>query len=99
MSTDQVAQGEFVEVRRPDTIVFTWGWAGSDDVPPGSTTVEIVLEVAGQGTLLRLRHTGLPDESAAALHTEGWEMYLGRLADAAGLTARDRSARHARGRP
>jgi hypothetical protein len=31
-------------------------------VPPGSTTVEITLTPDGDGTILRLRHLGLPNE-------------------------------------
>jgi hypothetical protein len=48
-------------------------------VPPGTTTVEISLEADGDGTLLRLRHSGLPTDASSVLHTEGWEMYLDRL--------------------
>ncbi|MEX0984889.1 MAG: SRPBCC domain-containing protein [Actinomycetota bacterium] len=80
MSEGVVALGEYVEVDPPVRIVFTWGWVGSADVPPGSTTVEIALEAAEGGTSLHLRHSGLPDEAANVLHREGWEMYLGRLA-------------------
>jgi hypothetical protein len=49
-------------------------------VPPGSTTVELTLEADGDGTLLMLRHTGLPDGAAAALHEEGWRFFTDRLA-------------------
>ena len=79
MGPDAVALGEYVEVEPPNRVVFTWGWEGSGDVPPGSTTVEITLRQDGDGTLLRLRHTGFPSEADADLHREGWEMYVGRL--------------------
>ena len=49
-----------------------------------SEGVEIHLEDLGQGTLLRLRHTGLPDGAAAAMHREGWDRYGDRLAVVAG---------------
>jgi uncharacterized protein YndB with AHSA1/START domain len=77
-----VALGEYVEVttRR---IVFTWGWEGSDIVPPGSTMVEISLTPEAEGTLMRLRHSGLPAEPDASMHREGWERYLGRLVSVA----------------
>jgi uncharacterized protein YndB with AHSA1/START domain len=84
MSEDAVALGEYVEVEPPRRIVFSFGWIGDEKVPPGSTTVEIALEPDGDGTVLRLRHTGLPDEASAVLHTGGWEMYLDRLIEAAG---------------
>ena len=77
-----VAVGEFVAVEPFTRIVFTWGWEGSDGVPPGSTTVEVTLREAEGGTIVRVRHSGLPDEQAATMHTEGWEKYLSRLAAA-----------------
>jgi uncharacterized protein YndB with AHSA1/START domain len=84
MGRDAVALGEYVEVDPPTRVVFTWGWEGSEDVPPGSTVVEITLREDGDGTLLRLRHSGLPSDTDADLHREGWEMYVGRLMDVLG---------------
>jgi uncharacterized protein YndB with AHSA1/START domain len=57
---DTVARGTFVELD-PPRVVFTWGWEpGPDgetyDVPPGSSTIEIVLEQEGDGTRLRFAH-------------------------------------------
>ena len=79
MDADTVAGGEYVEVEAPHRIVFTWGWEGSDSIPSGSTTVELTLRPDGDGTLLTLRHTGLPDGSSAAMHEEGWTSFTGRL--------------------
>jgi hypothetical protein len=59
------------------------GWEGNGDLPPGSSTVEITLVPDGDGTLVRLRHTGLPSEESRALHAAGWSHYLGRLSLAA----------------
>lgn len=73
-----VARGEFVEVEPPRRVVFTWGWEGSDAVPPGSSRVEITIEERDGGSLLRLRHTGLP-EPAIGQHREGWQYYTQRL--------------------
>jgi uncharacterized protein YndB with AHSA1/START domain len=84
MGPDSVAAGEYLEVEPPRRVVFTWGWEGSADVPPGSTTVEITLSEDGDGTLLRLRHSGFPADRDAELHREGWEDYLGRLEQVAG---------------
>ena len=69
-------------------LVFTWGWEGQDEsegphaVPPGSSRVEVSLEPDGDGTLVRLRHLDLPEESRE-IHGQGWDLYLGRLASAA----------------
>lgn len=73
------AVGEFVEVDPPYRLVFTWGWEGDPEVPPGSSRVEVNLSATIDGTLLRLVHSGLPSPEAFDLHTQGWERYVGRL--------------------
>jgi uncharacterized protein YndB with AHSA1/START domain len=83
MNSDTVALGEFLEVDPPSRVVFTWGWEGDEAVPPGSTTVEITLQKDGDGTILRLRHSGFTTHEATASHREGWAMYVERLSVAA----------------
>lgn len=83
MDANTVASGQFVEVEPSRRVVLTWGWEGNDAVPPGSTTVEFTLEVDGDGTILSLRHSGLPDGEAAAMHEEGWRFFTERLVVAA----------------
>jgi uncharacterized protein YndB with AHSA1/START domain len=75
-----VISGEYVAVEPYRRVVFTWGWEGEGPVPPGSSTVEVLLRPDGDGTVLTLRHSGLPDDAARAQHTQGWEHYLPRLA-------------------
>jgi uncharacterized protein YndB with AHSA1/START domain len=69
-----VAVGEYVEVDPPRRLVYTWGWAeeGSAMVPPGSSTVEVTLEADGDGTIVRLRHSGLPT-TTFDFHGDGWD--------------------------
>jgi uncharacterized protein YndB with AHSA1/START domain len=65
-------------------LAYSFGWDGSEEVPPGSSLVEIdLLEQPPDGTLLRLTHTGLPNAEQCAGHGEGWANYLGRLAEVA----------------
>jgi uncharacterized protein YndB with AHSA1/START domain len=65
-------------------LAYSFGWDGSEEVPPGSSLVEIdLLEQPPDGTLLRLTHTGLPNAGQCAGHAEGWANYLGRLAEVA----------------
>ncbi len=78
-----MARGEFVEIKPNSKVVFTWGWEGNDDVPPGSSTVEVSLIPDGDETTVRLRHTDLPTKESAAEHTMGWDHYMGRLVIAA----------------
>jgi uncharacterized protein YndB with AHSA1/START domain len=79
MDATTVASGEYVVVEEPHRLVFTWGWEGDAAVPPGSTTVEVMLDDDGDGTILSLRHAGLPDDDAAARHREGWVHFTERL--------------------
>jgi uncharacterized protein YndB with AHSA1/START domain len=78
-----VAIGEYVEVVANERIVWTWGWEGSETIPPGSSTVEVTLTPDGDGTVVRLRHSGLPDDEAVNEHRRGWEHYTARLVVAA----------------
>lgn len=75
-------RGAYVEVDPPTRVVVTWGVAGNDVLPPGSTTVEITLKAEGTGTMLELRHRDLPPEQREQHHV-GWEHFLGRLTVAA----------------
>jgi uncharacterized protein YndB with AHSA1/START domain len=81
-----IARGEFVEIEAPSRVVVTWGWEGQQSgehaVPPGSSRVEVDLIPDGDGTLVRLRHLDLPEESRE-IHGQGWDLYLGRLSKAA----------------
>ena len=73
-----VAKGEFVEVEPPWRVVFTWGWVGRPEIPPGSTRVEVTLEADAEHTNLRLVHSGLPTDEVNA-HISGWMRYVERL--------------------
>ena len=77
------ARGAFREVVPVHRLAYSFGWDGSDEVPPGSSLVEIDLIEQPDGTLLRLTHTGLPDAAQCAGHAEGWAHYLDRLAELA----------------
>ena len=76
---DGFASGRVVEVVENRRVVFTWGWEQGPPVAPGSTTVVIELVPDDAGTLIRLTHTGLPDDQVE-IHRHGWEHYASRLA-------------------
>lgn len=77
-----VAHGEFTEVVPVSHLAYTWGWEGSENVPPGSSLIEIDLAPRNGGTFLRFKHSGLPPQAVSA-HRDGWNHYLARLALAA----------------
>src|SRR5258708_18152552 len=54
------ARGSFREVVPVHRLAYSFGWDGSEVVPPGSSLVEIDLIEQPGGTLLRLTHTRLP---------------------------------------
>jgi uncharacterized protein YndB with AHSA1/START domain len=83
---EHIAMGEYREIDPPRRLVMSWGWQGHPMVPPGSTTVEITLTGKGKGTLLRLRHLGLPSDAEREQHSAGWHLYTSRLRTLPGLS-------------
>jgi uncharacterized protein YndB with AHSA1/START domain len=77
------ARGEYVVVEPPQRVVFTWGIEGRGDFPPGSSTVEVVLQPEGDETVVTLTHTNLPTEDYRRSHEGGWTEFLAVLAQVA----------------
>lgn len=77
------ARGTFREVVPVHRLAYSFGWEGSDEVPPGSSLIEIDLIDRDGGTLLRMTHSGLPTAEQCNSHAKGWAHYLGRLTMAA----------------
>lgn len=80
--TGSVMVGEFVELVPYERIVFLFGWQGvaADEPLSGrSTRVGVRLAAEGTGTLLTLRHSGLP-EARLGDHRRGWVDHLAVLA-------------------
>jgi len=74
-------EGTYLEIVPTRKVVFTWG--GVEGLKPGQSTVEFILEPDRKGTLIRLRHYGLPGPAVDS-HRRGW-VYSGlvKLKDAA----------------
>lgn len=79
---ESLARGAYLTVDPPHRVVFSWGIPGSDTLPPGSSTVEVVLTPGGDDTMVVLTHRGLPS-THIHYHRAGWEHQLGRLPAAA----------------
>jgi uncharacterized protein YndB with AHSA1/START domain len=80
---ENVARGTFREVVPVHRLAYSFGWDGKEEVPPGSSLIEVDLIDRDGGTLLRMTHSGLPNAAQCASHARGWTHYLGRLAIAA----------------
>jgi uncharacterized protein YndB with AHSA1/START domain len=85
VSLGNVARGVYTEVTPPKRIAFTWGWEAHDAdhavldlLPPGASLVEIELLPKEGGTLVRFRHSGLPD-ILSDMHRERWSRYFATL--------------------
>ena len=87
VTAGKIARGTYTEITPHRRIAFTWGWEGRNDLPPGGSLVEIELAAQNGGTLLRLRHSGLPTTAGAPFtpeeHRDRWANYLRRLEKAA----------------
>jgi uncharacterized protein YndB with AHSA1/START domain len=79
-----VARGAFREVVPVHRLAYSFGWdTNNEEVPAGSSLIEIDLIDRDGGTLLRMTHSGLPNAVQCENHNKGWAHYLGRLTVAA----------------
>ena len=74
------ARGAFREVVPVHRLAYSFGWESDEEVPPGSSLIEIDLLEQDGGTLLRMTHSGLPSAAQRDAHAKGWAHYIGRLA-------------------
>jgi uncharacterized protein YndB with AHSA1/START domain len=75
-------RGRYLRLEPPHRLLISWGYAGSDRLPPGASTVEVRLTAEGAGTRVDLEHRDLPPAEHPG-HATGWTHYLARLAAAA----------------
>lgn len=67
--------GAYEEIDPPRKLVMTWKWKTSED----TTRVTIELRPEGDGTHLRLTHTGFSEAEQASSHNQGWSSTLNDL--------------------
>ena len=80
--------GEVIDVRAPERIVFTYGYASGKPIPPGGSQVTIRLDGHPAGTLLQLTHE-FSDAGARDHHVQGWRFQLSLFANAVAMEAVD----------
>src|SRR5580698_11677593 len=77
-STEHESSGEFLEIVRPERVVFSWRWLGGEP-DPGESRVEITLKAVPEGTELTFVHSQLHDEESRRSHEQGWTGSLDKL--------------------
>lgn len=85
-----VAAGVVEEIVPNERVVMSWGYeGGANELPLGSTRVEISLAPVEGGTRVTLRHSGLRDPMQRKNHRAGWRHYLATMSQlaSAGLDA------------
>jgi uncharacterized protein YndB with AHSA1/START domain len=75
-------RGRFLHLDPPHRLLISWGYAGSERLPPGASTVEVRITAEGTGTRVDLEHRDLPSAEQPG-HATGWIHYLARLRAAA----------------
>jgi len=73
--------GDILEIDAPRRIVFTYGYASGQPIPPGASRVTIWLEPHPRGTALSLTHE-FAEESVRDQHIQGWRFQLSLFANA-----------------
>lgn len=74
--------GEYREVQPPARLAYTWSWdEGPEAAMAGSESTLVVVEFVedGDGTLVRLTHSGFADERIRDMHNQGWQGVLANL--------------------
>jgi uncharacterized protein YndB with AHSA1/START domain len=75
-----LCRGVYLSVEPPYRVTFSWGVRGDVALPPGSSTVEVVLTPDGDNTMVVLTHRRLP-RTHIDMHRAGWENRLPQLLD------------------
>ena len=70
---DFVHTGKYLEVERPNRLVFTWVSPGTADQ---ETVVTLDIAADGEGTVLTLTHEKFPSEESRDNHEKGWGAIL-----------------------
>ena len=73
--------GQVLDVEQPRRIVFTYGYASGNPIPPGGSRVTIQLEPHGRGTQLQLTHE-FADAAMRDHHVQGWRYQLSLFSNA-----------------
>lgn len=72
--------GRFLRLVADQLVELTW-LTGADGTKGAETVVTVELEKVENGTVLRLKHAGFPDEESRDKHEQAWPLVLAQLED------------------
>lgn len=72
-------EGRYLEVVRPERLVFTHRWLEAGGAPGPETVVSVRFEAVEGGTLMRFRQTGFAGAEDRDGHAGGWSQCFDRL--------------------
>ncbi len=70
--------GRVLKLAKGKRVQFTWMSPYTHGL---ETTVTVHFKKHTAGTLMTLRHTGLPNDKDGRSHTNGWNQFLGKMED------------------
>lgn len=76
---DYVHTGKYIEIDRPNKLVFSWL---SDGTQQKETIVTLDFEADSEGTVLTLTHDRFPTEESRNNHEQGWTVIADKLEQA-----------------
>ena len=68
--------GRILKITKDKQVQYTWMSPYTHGL---ETTVTVHFKKHAAGTLMTLRHTGLPNDKDGRLHTDGWNQFLGMM--------------------
>jgi uncharacterized protein YndB with AHSA1/START domain len=77
--------GRYLRLDKPGRIEYTWA---SESTYGAETLIKITLKPTREGTRISLRHSGLPNDERGRGHQEGWDHFVGALAEGFGTRKR-----------
>lgn len=96
---EQPVRGPCEVVDPPRRLVFTWGFVGSPELPPGASSVEVTLTKQASGTRVELIHRGLPEPERQARAASATSSVASPTATGEGRTCATRPARDSNRQP
>ncbi len=76
---DIPAGGKYIEIDKPNKLVFSWLWEGQNPETHTTTMTILLKKLEENKTELTLIQTGFPDQNMVNEHTHGWTEILSLL--------------------